>query len=337
MVNGTTKRISRRAGIADQVIIIDGLTRSGKSLVGPAVSSLVGVTNLKMDTRMEEMGELYALGKTTADVATAKLRLYADMLLYEDALSRNINFRLGDTSSAWKSPNWARYLKQLTVTDGDPVVMNLQKRAPSLLIMCHHQLSNLPLYSEAFEQRLRVVEIVRHPVCLIHSWLRKGYGGREGIDPRTWGTLIDVKGFDVPAEARHFATDYLDMTAKQRVAAIVFQKWSEMVEGFVGSSAAPRASVYFVPLEKFRTGPIAWMEDISRFVGAPLRRSTVRKLRALGLPRKGQEPCYRFGTTEPSSDIHSLESAHCRVDDLHRMVQSYEDIVHHGVPTERVR
>tara|TARA_B100000579_G_C22820298_1_gene850224 strand:+ start:479 stop:1402 length:924 start_codon:yes stop_codon:yes gene_type:complete len=161
-------KFSRRSILTKKIAFLDGLSGSGKSLVGPFISSLNRTEFWLFNHLYEEIVVLLANKKIDLDAAQAILRLHADMDLYNIALGRDINFREFDDSSVKFSLVEKDFKKRLKLKDTDDVIINLSKKNPLLLIMSHHILMYSKLIEKIFCDRLvYFFSLKRNPAKLI--------------------------------------------------------------------------------------------------------------------------------------------------------------------------
>ena len=109
-------------GIAQTVVLVDGIARSGKSIIAPIISSFDRVEILRVDETLDITSSLYAMRQITRDATVAMLRMKIDINLYNGLIGRDSNLRFGDYSSVWKNSNLLRSLKRLRAKEGAPVL-----------------------------------------------------------------------------------------------------------------------------------------------------------------------------------------------------------------------
>lgn len=325
--------LSRRPHIPNRLVIVDGLTRTGKSLVGPILGTLHPIELLKMDPWFEYLGTLFELGKLSEDAAIAALRLSADTLSHEVALSRNINMRFADTSSIWKSKSPLRYIIRLLRSEsswGSRIAIDQGKIIQN---MTHDQLPIANVYFSAFGARLRFVEVCRHPIALIDSWLRRGWGYRFGLDRKSFTICFDYKGRDLPFYARGFTQEYLNLSPDQRAVRMIHAQWGRGLDGYFTLDAYRTSWLRFFTVESIHQDPHHFVESAGAFLGATKTRKSRKILRSLRLPRKNaaiSRSNYPIGFSVYRS-LKKLDRS--RLDEL---VASYEDIADSGAPRQRL-
>jgi len=89
-----------------------------------------------------------------------------------------------------------KYVKRLFYEDGKVVLDRIQKEKPILHIISHQPLGTMDLAFRAFGNRLRVIEMVRHPLFLLEHWY--SYIDRHGTDRRDFTIWINYKRKALP-------------------------------------------------------------------------------------------------------------------------------------------
>ena len=141
--------LSRKVELGDLVVFIDGLTRTGKSMLGPILSSFSRVEMERMEGMIEYIGTLYRIKKISKDAAITLLRTKVDQWLYEGMIGRNTNFRFSDHSSVWKSSRVFEYMKRLRGQEGVAVLQRIRRERPIFQNQTHDQLTNFEFFYES--------------------------------------------------------------------------------------------------------------------------------------------------------------------------------------------
>ena len=92
-------KFTRKHILTKNIALIDGQSGSGKSLIGPIISSLSNSEHWLHDHVIEETIILLLFKKIQIDAARSILGVQADLDLYNLFIGRDVNFRDKDTSS----------------------------------------------------------------------------------------------------------------------------------------------------------------------------------------------------------------------------------------------
>ena len=107
---------TRSLNLCNQIVILDGLTGTGKTMFAPLINSFERVQNSRFEYMIEYLCISSKKEKIKSDAASSMLNLLADIKYYDGAISREVNFRPSDLSSVFSGPNWYQYLKQLFIS-----------------------------------------------------------------------------------------------------------------------------------------------------------------------------------------------------------------------------
>ena len=276
----------RNNRIVQELVLVDGLPRTGKSMLGPILSSFNRVEIERMEPILESIPLLYSFNKISKDAAVALLIREIDMKLHDSMISRNTNFRVGDHTGVFNNLNFIKYFKRLFSKEGDIVLERIKRERPIFQVQTHDMLQRIDLYLEAFGTGLSVIEMVRHPVDLVYSLDTRGHGSKIGVNPRLWQLAIRSKNGDIPYYASGWIDEYVKLSPIDRLINMA-QCFNEEGLGKYESLSQPvRKQILFVPFEKFAVSPFQYMELISRLIGSKTTKQTEKALKRQMVPRQ---------------------------------------------------
>ena len=196
VLSQTPANVIRGPHLVDRVIFVGGHPGCGKTLMTPIVGSLARVEIQKANYFLEHICSLRFLDRIDDQVATVLIRMLTDLDLYHLMMSRETNFRFSDLTSVFKNPGTLRYIRRL-FQPGDAVARErIKTTKPILQILAHNLLVLSPSLFKALGDRLRVLEVVRHPLYMIKQWYL--YIERYGTDVRDFTICFDYEGNSLP-------------------------------------------------------------------------------------------------------------------------------------------
>ena len=267
------------------IVFSDGIGSAGKRMVGHILSSFVGIEKMSHHFVFDYVADLFWLRKLEEDAAIAYLQVEADLQTYQLMLSRDQNFRPKDTTSVFSNANPGRYVARLFTKEGNKAVSRIQRENPWLHEAPHDALRQAALYFSAFENRLRIVHIVREPRDLVADLIRRGFGWRLGMDPREFQfTLLKGEGV-VPIALKDLEIEFSELPGPDVAALTVAESLQNNLEGYFALSSADRERVKIVFFDDFCTQPERMVAQLSDFLGVASTRSTRAILRRENLPR----------------------------------------------------
>lgn len=166
----------------NDIIIIDGLWGTGKSILGPIISGMKGVEKTKAESLYEYMSWLHYLGKIELDGAVWMMRTYADCSQYHNRIGREINLRWSDDTGLKHVRNKWGYVKRLFGTEGDIKVNEINSENLAFSVMSHLLMLTPDLLIPAYGNRVKVIEMLRHPLYMVNhfaSYLDRFESSRE--------------------------------------------------------------------------------------------------------------------------------------------------------------
>ena len=277
-------QLVRNFRLVGTIVYVDGITRAGKSLLGPVLASFERVELERMEEIIEYIGALYRLGKIERDAAVTTIQLRADAFLYNGLLGRNMNLRFGDHSSVWQQTGRMEFLKRLRAEEGPGVLNRINTGKPIFQNMTHDQLANFHLHKEAFGDDLYFVELVRHPVGLMESWLRRGWSTRFQVDPLALTYTLKWSETQVPYYAAGWEEEFMEASPEGRVIRMISQIWHDIQSTYDGLSDEEKGHVHYVIYDEFIRNPEPYLEPLAEFLGTKTTPDTGSILKLKNLP-----------------------------------------------------
>jgi len=174
--------LNKQNTFQNDIIFVDGLWGTGKSILGPIISGMVGVEKIKAESLYEYISWLNYLGKIEKDAAVWMMRTYADSAQYHNRIGREVNLRWSDDTGLKHVINKWNYLKRLFGPEGDEIVNEINSGNFAFSVMSHMMMLSPNLLMPAYGNRVKVVEIVRHPLYVVNhfaSYLERFESSRE--------------------------------------------------------------------------------------------------------------------------------------------------------------
>jgi hypothetical protein len=197
----------------NDIIFIDGLWGTGKSVVSPIISGMAGVEKAKIEGIYEYISWLYYFEKIDFDGAQWMLQTYADCSQYNNVIGREVNLRWSDDTGLGNTPDRLAYLFRLFKDDGDLVVDQINDKNLALCVMSHMLMLTPELLKRSYRDRVKVVEVVRHPLYMIEHFA--SYLDRFD-SPREFTMSYYVEGIKVPWFAQEFENRFINSNSIER-------------------------------------------------------------------------------------------------------------------------
>lgn len=318
--------MKRHTEITKKIVFLDGLSGTGKSMLVPIVNSLERVELGRFEHIYEYLCTLDYLKKIDSDTAEFMIRMMADTAQYDTMIARETNFRFKDCSGAFTSSNGIKYIKRLFMQDGDMVMDRIQKEKPILHIMSHQALTTMNLAFRSFENRLRVIELVRHPLYMLGHWY--SYIDRYGTDSRDFTIWILHNGKNLPWFAHGWEDLYIESTSFDRVIYSIDWLLKKVDDTVQKLDDEQRKQILFVPFEKFVLEPYPYLEKLCDLLDTETTLYTRKALRKQNVPRETildvsvKEVFKRYGHKRPDWGTTEKETFEERKDYAEKMASN---------------
>jgi len=272
---------SRSLNLCNEIVILDGISGTGKTMFNPIISTFNRMQNARFEYMIEYLCISAQKSKISKDAANSLLNLLADLKLYDGMISREVNFRPSDLSSVFNSSKGKTYLKQLFQQDGEVIENRLRLERPILNLTTHQLLSCLNPAFESYNNRLRVIEIVRHPLYLIDHW--STYIDMFGNNARDFTVWCEYKGQDIPWFAESWAEKYIESPLYDKVIYTIEYLMEDIFRQALSDNRTNQ--ILFIPFEKFVLNPNPYLEKLESHLSSNRSKSTKKILKKQRVPR----------------------------------------------------
>lgn len=203
--------------IINDTIFIDGLSRSGKFYLGKLISKIVGLEYFLSNSEAERIAMINSAGILSDDDASALFALSINESIYSMSIGRNINMKIADGSSINNSFEKEVYIERLKSSlTGHSAIKKIKDENRASVFVFHQSLNSIKMIDKAIPD-LKIINIRRHPIDLVYSWLQRGWGKRYGNDALSFEPTFQGKNGVVPYYAKDWADEYLSCSQYDRV------------------------------------------------------------------------------------------------------------------------
>ena len=188
--------------VSKKILFIDGLSRSGKSLLGPIVGSLKKTYPMQHQNLIDNLLQLLQLNLVNTKVCKSLINIFLNESIYYLNLSRGVNFRPADNSSVLKDKNYKLFIKNLSRKEGDHVIDQIKDEKKLPIYMSHDLLSVIDLLDKIIPN-FKIIHVIRNPIDNIYSFYskyNKRYKGKKYDlnNPRFFSLAFETKKRLIP-------------------------------------------------------------------------------------------------------------------------------------------
>ncbi len=275
-----------RDSYVDNIAFVSGLTRSGKALLMPLVSSLENAEKVNVNFFLELITAMHSTDEISDEIAIYLLRSGMNLTAYDNAIGRNSNFRKDDYTSVWKYKDPLEYISRLTEDDGDRVFLKIDKEKKIFPLMWHNGLEHAEILFRSFPTA-KILHMQRNPVDIVYSWFGKGYGGDFFLNKRSSDSLVyDFNGEIVPHYAYGWEDKYCSLVGIDRVIHMVNHIRINHIKSYEKLSDSNRKQVLFVSFDKLTLNPDQSIPMITKFLNTRVSKYTKEFLIKERCPRE---------------------------------------------------
>ncbi|MDF1683503.1 MAG: hypothetical protein P1U36_02490 [Legionellaceae bacterium] len=275
-------QLEKRTTFSNDILFIDGLWGTGKSLLGPIVSSMSGVERVKVECLYEQISRLFSFGQINEDAALWMLRTYVDCSQYYNSIGREINLRWADDTGLKNTPNKLSIIKKLFGREGDFKVDEINQKNLAFCAMSHMLMLTPELLISAYGERVKVIEVVRHPLYMLDhfsSYLERFESARE------FTMSFYHEGIKVPWFAKGWEAEFVQANSTERAVLCITRLYpwlNEKIDAF----RAVGLAVLDVSFEEAVFDTATMLKKLEKFTNRKHSSCINRTLKKQKLPRE---------------------------------------------------
>ena len=277
-----TKSLHEIENIAKNLVFIDGIARSGKSIFSNIIPSFEDVEHIQFMTQLEHIIPSVNLGGIDIEYAKMILRLSLNELSYNIKLSRNVNFRAKDQTGIANYKNPDVYWDRLNNEEGDYIVQYIQNHDTSIPFVTHDLMVNLNVV-ERLDLDYKIIELYRNPIDNFYSWYTKGWGERFGKDPRAWAIVTSYNKEPFPWYCSGYEEKMIGLNSCEVCVIIGVDIIKRSIKQYKNSKLP--GNILTILYEDMLQDPYYQLEKIESFLGKKKTKHTKRFVTSARCPR----------------------------------------------------
>jgi hypothetical protein len=268
---------TRSASFPGEIVLLDGLTGTGKTMLMRIIDSYESVSPPRFDYQLEQICIGISEHKIELRAGTQLLQLLIDQRQHDLTLSRELNFRPSDLSSILKSNKRNKYLGRLFSSDVKRSMENLSHGKEKLFLVVHQLLETSTVLDELPNKSLKRVLATRHPFYLFDHWA--SYVNMHGVSPRDF-TITVNKEYQIPWFIKENPEKFFSHSAENKAAIAISELTFRQQEYLVRQD-----DVLVVDFEKFVLSPEGYLGKLDKLIGTKSKK-IAKVLKNQNLPRE---------------------------------------------------
>lgn len=278
--------------LPNSIILIDGVTRSGKSMLCPVVSSFTKTYPWQYQTILDNLLPIYKHKSIKRDVLTSMLNYYFNRNIYNLNISREINLRPDDLASFVNDKDYKIYLKNLKIKDGDHIIKKIKKKNYNLVYQTHDLLSMVKELNE-LNYPYKLLYIYRHPIDNIFSFfkryqLRVSSKSNKAFnidDPRLYQMMVKINGRLFPWYIRKNEKKFLNFNYLEKIVVYYLYSIKNSIKSYKKLSKIQKKKILLIQYDEFAENVNSEIKKITNFLNVKKTIHTKKILKINNLPR----------------------------------------------------
>lgn len=276
--------------LAKDIVVIDGFSSTGKSLIGPIFGYLERSEQWQIDDFYEYIAILNYLGEVSSKSLSAIIKVKADKLLYNLYIGRGVNFRATDLSSPYYDNLQDLYLQRLKKEEGDSASEEILKCNPILPLNIHCMFGYSRALFDGFDDRLKLyILMLRDPFFLIDAWHKGGWVNRVCLANREFNLCIKFHNNSIPWYALEYADKYLVCTDFEKAMLTVYNLYIRIFKMYESLNHQEKDKIIIVFFDEYKSNPEGYIDRICHILNTKKSDKFQYIMEKLSLPRKDKD------------------------------------------------
>jgi len=271
-------RFIRKNHLIQELVMIDGIGRSGKGMLAHMLSCFNRVEKQHNLDMFEWIGRVWSARKISDDAAINLLRLEGDTRLYNLFISRDVNFRFSDDTGVFKNANSFKYLKRLIAKPHENTVNKIINEKPIFQTCMHDGIRNAEIYFMAFNKRLKMIYILRDPTYNIFEWQQADFAKSFNNNPRIFHNMIERNGVIVPFSTLGWEKEYLNISDDDKIIGLIDSHFKLNLTSYDSLDEKMKNDILIIQFNELVTNPITICDKIADFLQTGINYRLLKKI-----------------------------------------------------------
>jgi len=280
----------KKQSLAENIVLIDGFSSSGKSLVSAIFGYLERSEQWQMDDTCEHVSILNYLNEISNESAQGFILSKIDKLLYNLSIGRYVNFRKLDQSSPYFDGLEEKYKNRLLEKDTEKVIRKIKETKPILPIHLHFIFGYNNLLFDVFGDKLKLYLIVlRNPFYLIDRWHDGMWVNRICNNDREFNLCLKYEDEEIPWYTIDYASKYIKASEIEKSILTIFNFFTRVFDMYEKQTIYNKKKIMIVNFEDFISKPNFFVDNFCKILSTKRNDSFNQIMKKLTLPREQNE------------------------------------------------
>lgn len=259
-------RIGQRAPLVKKLLLIEGVSRGGKFLMGNILNGFKDIEPVQYSGIVEHIPFLAKLGLIEKEVAKEILHHEVDVRCYETLIGRTLNHRVFDKSSIFNVAHHEQLLRRTHEKDTDKLLAEFYRKGAHSMFIAHETLPAISVLFETFPD-MKVISLRRSPVELVYEWFTRYDMDSWGSNPKFFSMLLKGNKGPIPMYLYNDAKKFESLKGADRVIFAMEQVFRQYRSAEQALTAAEKKRILFIRFEDMLLKPHEVVRKLSKFIG----------------------------------------------------------------------
>lgn len=276
---------------SNKVVFVNGFSASGKTMVSPIISSIDNTESTMFPYEIEWVASLFYTQQITEKGFVEFIKQYCDHSIYNQMMSRNTNFRIGDISTVCNKKDFLKYFFRLFKKGDNYIPDIIEKKQPISCYTTSHLIFFVNEIFQALKDRCLFIETVRDPIYMFKQIKILFTDVYQHNPKKIFSFMAESKKehslfFDFFSEEGAF----VDLKMLSNINSVCV-KYLERIFSFYfnldfNKIDSNKSLFILLPFEKFVAKPEEWIENILTFLKKTKSKKFLTELKKQNVPRK---------------------------------------------------
>lgn len=286
---GNERTLKKNKSFDNKIIFTNGFNASGKTMLGPIISSIDRVESMLFPYEIEWISSFLYNQSISQQSYKEFIRQYVDHAIYNQTMGRNSNFRISDISSVLNSRKKFQYIKRLFQKGDNCIPQKIKSQNPILSFVTCNLIFFIQNLADALGSRMIFIETVRDPIYMFKQLKillkdviinnpEKDFTFRvnqENFNSFYFDYFTDLKFlFNNDSDLDELVVMYLDR---------IVQFYSSVDFKNINLNGS---KLFILPFEKFVISPDLWIDNILKVIDVKKDSNLRQEMKKQKIPRK---------------------------------------------------
>ena len=251
--------------IFNRIVLIDGFSGTGKSLLGSILSHLPKSEQWQIDYFYEQLAVLDYMHNLPFHSLKALCDMKSNETIYNLFIGRNVNFRATDDASPVNNGLKKKYQDRLKKEEKHPTLKEIIKSDPLLILNIHYLFGYSKILLDVFWNNLNLyIIMMRDPLYLIDYWYSREFSSKRGKNRLDFGMCIEVNNNLIPWYTKEYNNAFIKGNDFEKSVLTISELYKRVFKMFNILKLKEKKKIQIIFFDDFLNYPDSYMNLICK-------------------------------------------------------------------------